>query len=63
MFLFRFIRKLFKPSEADRNFILKNLTLEEMETIMGRAQVNIARQEMGLPPLPDQEDEDQAKEK
>jgi hypothetical protein len=63
MLVWRFIRKLFKPSEADRSFILKNLTLEEMEQIMGRAQVNIARQQMGLPPLPDHEDKDQATEK
>ena len=64
MFLWRFIRKLLlKPSEADRKFILKNLTLEEMAKIMGPEQVNIARQEMGLPPLPDQEDKAQAKEK
>jgi hypothetical protein len=62
MRFWRFIRQLLlKPSEADRNFILKNLTLEEMEQIMGPAQVNIARQEMGLPPLPDQADK--AKEK
>ena len=63
MFLWRFIRKLWKPSEADKKFILDNLTLEEMAQIMGPEQVNIARQEMGLPPLPAHENKDQAKEK
>jgi hypothetical protein len=46
---------------GDREFILKHLTVEEMEQIMGPEQVRIARQEMGLPPLPDRQDEDAPK--
>ena len=56
MFLWRFFKKLLnRRFERDRDFILKNLTLEEMERIMGPEQVRIARQEMGLPPRPDQD--------
>jgi hypothetical protein len=54
MFLWRFIKNLLnRRAERERAFILKNLTLEEMEEIMGPKLVNEARQEMGLPPLPD----------
>ena len=57
MFLWRFIKNLLnRQSEHDRAFILKNLTLQEMEEIMGPKLVNEARQEMGLPPLPDREE-------
>ena len=49
--------------EADKKFILDNLTLEEMAQIMGSEQVNLARKEMGLPPLPDHENKDQTEEK
>jgi len=56
MFLWRFIKSfLNRRAERERAFILKNLTLEEMEEIMGPKLVNEARQEMGLPPLPDRE--------
>jgi hypothetical protein len=62
MFLWRFIKNLLnRQSEHDKTFILKNLTLEEMEEIMGPEQVNIALKEMGLPPLPARE-EDKPKE-
>ena len=57
MFLWRFIRKLLKPTDHDKKFILDNLTLKEMEDIMGPEQVRIARQEMGLPPLPTHEND------
>ena len=57
MFLWRFIMKLLnRQTEHDKAFILKNLTLQEMEEIMGPKLVNEARQEMGLPPLPDREE-------
>jgi hypothetical protein len=60
MFLWRFFKKLLnRRFERDRDFILKNLTLEEMEAIMGPEQVNIARQEMGLPLLSLHQDEDE----
>ena len=58
MFLWRFFKKLLnRRYERDRDFILKNLTVEEMEEIMGPEQVRIARQEMGLPPRPDRKDD------
>ena len=57
MFLWRFIKNfLNRRAERESAFILKNLTLEEMEEIMGPKLVNEARQEMGLPPLPDREE-------
>ena len=57
MFLWRIIKNfLNRRAERERAFILKNLTLEEMEEIMGPKLVNEARQEMGLPPLPDREE-------
>jgi hypothetical protein len=57
MFLWRFIKNcLNRQAERERAFILKNLTLEEMEKIMGPKLVNEARQEMGLAPLPDREE-------
>ena len=53
MFLWRFIKTLLnRRNERDRHFILKHLTGEEMEQIMGPKLVNEARREMGLPPLP-----------
>ena len=58
MFLWRFIKNfLNRRAERERAFILKHLTLEEMEEIMGPKLVNEARQEMGLPPLPDREED------
>lgn len=62
MFLWCFIRKFFGPTEKEKKFILDNLTLQEMEEIMGPEQVNIARRKMGLPPLPpDHQDENEPK--
>src|SRR5262249_32180484 len=53
MFLWRFVKKLLsRRAERDRDFILKHLTVAEMEEIMGPELVNEARREMGLPPLP-----------
>ena len=57
MFLWRIVTKLLnRRAERDRDFILKNLTLEEMQEIMGPKLVNEARREMGLPPLPAREE-------
>ena len=58
MFLWRFLKKLLnRRAERDRDFILKHLTVEEMEKIMGPKLVNEARREMGLPPLPAREED------
>jgi hypothetical protein len=57
MFVRRFVKKLLnRRAERDRDFILKHLTVAEMEEIMGLELVNEARREMGLPPLPDREE-------
>jgi hypothetical protein len=58
MFLWRFIKNLLnRQAELDKAFILKNLTPQEMEEIMGPKLVNEARREMGLPPLPAREED------
>jgi hypothetical protein len=56
MFIWRIIKKLLnRRAERDRAFILKHLTVEDMEKIMGPALVNEAQQKMGMPPLPNRE--------